>query len=97
MHVSDDQVQVYGEYSLWYAHPRNYVSNGPWTHDSVLKADVLLCYDSPIEGYGLIEPLHLYCPDIWKMGTFQQVEQLSVRGHLLHVLTPIQSSAQGAM
>jgi hypothetical protein len=93
MHLSDDQVRIFGDYSLWYAHPRNYVSNGPWTHDSLPKSNIVLCYDEPIEGYGLIEPLHLYCPDILRMGQFQEVEQLDVRGHLLHVLRPAQANA----
>jgi hypothetical protein len=93
MHLQDYQLHIYGDYSLWFAHPRNYASNIPETQKWLGTSNVVLCYDAPIEGHGLIEPLHLYCPDILRMGDFQELERFHVRGHLLHVLIPASSMA----
>jgi hypothetical protein len=94
MRLSDDQVHIFGDYGLWYAHPRNYVGNGPWTHDSLGVSNIVLCYSGPIESFGLIDSNLMYCPDILSLGRFKEFEDLTVRGHVLHVLTAAQSSAE---
>jgi hypothetical protein len=88
MHLPDDQVRIYGDYGLWFSHPHNYVAAATSTQDSLAKSNIVLCYPAPIQSASLTQAGLLYCPDILRMGSYQEIEQLSLRGHLLHVLVP---------
>lgn len=94
MHLSDDQVRIYGDYGLWFSHPHNYVAAATTTRDSLAKSNIVLCYPGPIQSASLTQVGLLYCPDIVRLGSYQEVDQLSLRGHVLHVLIPAQAIAQ---
>ena len=91
LHVPDDQVRIYGDYGLWFSHPHNYVAAATSTRDSLPAASVILCYSGPIQSAALTQPDLLYCPDILRMGSYQETDQISLRRHLLHVLIPAQA------
>lgn len=91
MRLPDDQVRIYGDYGLWFSHPHNYVAAAGSTRDSLGKSNIVLCYPGPIQAASLTQPGLLYCPDILRMGSYQEIDRLALRGHLLHVLIPAQA------
>ena len=64
LHLSDDAVQILGEYSLWFAHPHHYSALSPWTGSFPLSTDLVLCYDE--RPPGLSRAQMLTCRDVRK-------------------------------
>ncbi len=94
MHLPDDKTHIYGDYGLWFAHPHNYVAAATSTQDSLPKSNLVLCYQAPIQRASLTQPGLLYCPDILRTGSYREIDHLSLRGHILHVLLRAQAAGQ---
>jgi hypothetical protein len=51
--VPDKDLTVYGDYSLWFAHPHLYHAAANSTLPYANQAQLFLCYDRPLPGHGM--------------------------------------------
>ncbi|MDR3736249.1 MAG: hypothetical protein P4L10_12015 [Acidobacteriaceae bacterium] len=84
--IQDAQLNLCGDYSLWFAHPQNYSTCSiPVQQSKLSNADLFLCFDAPLEAHGLSEPEYLSCSKINTVVPLREISSLEVRGHLLHI------------
>jgi hypothetical protein len=83
--LNEDNVRVYGDYTLWFAHPKNYRAASTSTIPEIQQADIYLCYPHPIESHGFIAKEMLHCADIEKLVSLRSVQTLTIRGNILDI------------
>jgi hypothetical protein len=83
--VSDDNLRIYGDYGLWFAHPHFYRGAAQSTISNIQDADLYLCFDHPVQSFPPIQKSMFYCPDIKGLVPLRLVSTLKVRGNNLYL------------
>jgi hypothetical protein len=84
--ISDSQLHVCGDYSLWFAHPQNYSTCLSEAPDAALwKANLFLCFDGPLQENGLSSADWLDCSRLRSVLPLRELSSVWVRGHLAHI------------
>jgi hypothetical protein len=83
--IKDDDLRIYGDYGLWFAHPRFYRAAAQTTISNVKDADLYLCFDHPVWGNPVIPEAMFYCPDIRRLVSLQLVSTAMIRGNMLYI------------
>lgn len=78
---------IYGDYTVWFAHPRYFEAAGFLTQADAAKADIYLCFDRPLMPPGWVSPDTPTCADLKSQTPLIDFSSLMVRNHLLHVMT----------
>ncbi len=82
--IDDATLKIYGDYGLWFAHPRNYRAASVGTEDSIQDADLYLCFDHDMDIPAMRPVGMLFCPDILERVPLRRVQSLDVRGNTLY-------------
>lgn len=86
--VPDSQLQICGDYSLWFAHPQNYSTcQIRWQKERLYTSNLFLCFDGPLQPNGLSAPNWLSCSKINSVVPLREISTMNLRGHLLHIET----------
>lgn len=86
---SSAQINIVGNYNLWYAHPDHFVSldRRIITPAILHGADMLLCFDKPLDP--VLSPAENYEMPCSSLGSFTKpVETMILHGHELQVRVP---------
>jgi hypothetical protein len=84
--LDDANVQIMGDYSLWFAHPDNYRALATTTRPHIHAAQMFTCFDAPLRPASMVDPVITYCSELREIAGLREVKQLKVRGHQLHIL-----------
>lgn len=90
--LEDTQTEVMGDYSLWFSHPSHYRALAKTTLEEIPREDLFLCFEGPIRPPAMVDQIVRYCDDVRTRTVVREIDQLMVRGHLLHVLAPARHS-----
>jgi hypothetical protein len=85
--ISDSQLKIYGDYSLWFAHPHYYEAASASTLANAQSADLYICYDRPIRTGQFAMNATLYCPDLKRRFSLRLVSTTNVRSNMLYIYT----------
>lgn len=83
--VADSDVRIYGDYGLWFAHPRFYRAASESTLTEIKDANLYLCYERPIEHGGMAATNTLFCPEIRQNVSLKLISTTVVRGNRLYL------------
>jgi hypothetical protein len=86
-----NDARIMGDYSLWFAHPANYRALAGTTLMYISEEDLFLCFDRPIRPSAMVDPIVRYCPDVSDKIRVHEIDRLTIRGHLLHILAPLRA------
>lgn len=89
--LNDQNTQIMGDYSLWFAHPEHYRGLARTTLGFLNQEDLFLCFDQPLRQPEMVDPIVRYCGDVRQNVHVHELGELRVRGHLLHILAPYPS------
>jgi hypothetical protein len=92
--VGLNDARIMGDYSLWFAHPANYRALASTTLMYISEEDLFLCFDRPIRPSAMVDPIVRYCTDVTDKVRVHEIDRVTVRGHLLHVLAPLRASTR---
>jgi hypothetical protein len=82
--VEAAKLRVYGDYSLWFAHPGNYRAASFSTADKIQDADLYLCFDRSFD-IAALQPLNMfYCQDILARVLVHPIRAMEVHGNKLY-------------
>lgn len=87
---SPSQVNIVGNFNLWYAHPDHFVSldRRIVTPAILHSADMLLCFEKPLDP--ILSPAENYELPCSSLGSFTRpIETMIIEGHKLQVRVPI--------
>jgi len=85
LHIQDQDAHICGDYSLWFAHPRNYSTCMiSWQPVKLAEGNLFLCFDGPSQGNGLLPPETPYCSDRREEAPLHEISSMVIRGHVLH-------------
>jgi hypothetical protein len=85
--LDPNQAKIYGEYSLWFAHPHFYRAASPGTLDYAGDADLFVCYEHPLPAKSMAANHMLYCPDLRRHFSLSLISTTLVRGNMLYLYT----------
>lgn len=83
--IRDEQLRIYGDYGLWFAHPHFYRAASMTTTDYIQDADLYLCYDSWSAMKGLAPAHMFYCPDLKQRLPLRLLSTIPMRDRILHL------------
>jgi hypothetical protein len=83
--IKNEDIKIYGDYGLWFAHPHFYRAASQFTISNVRDADIYLCYDRPIPGVPVIPESMFHCPDIGRLVSLRLISTATVRGNRLYL------------
>jgi hypothetical protein len=83
--IADDQLRIYGDYGLWYAHPHLFRAASPGTLPYAEEADLYVCYERSPEHGPLAPERMLYCPDLRERFSLRLISTTLVRGNTLYL------------
>lgn len=83
--VPDGDLKVYGDYSLWFAHPHFYRSAARSTLRYADEAQLVTCYERPLLNYGMSPGDLYYCPDLRQHFSLTLISTTLVRGKTLYL------------
>jgi hypothetical protein len=83
--IPDKDLEVYGDYSLWFAHPHSYHAAASSTLPYGQEAQLFLCYDRPLLSHGMNPGDVLYCPDLRRDFPLRVISTTLVRGNTLYL------------
>ena len=83
--IKDDNLRIYGDYGLWFAHPHFYRAAAQTTISNIKDADLYLCFDHLAQGSPVIPQSMFYCPDIRRLISLRLVSTAMVRGNELYI------------
>jgi hypothetical protein len=92
--LDDSRAQIMGDYSLWFAHPAHYRALARTTRTYIPTEDLFLCFDGPIRPPAMVDPIVRYCADVTNVIRSREVDRITVRGHVLHILAPERTLAK---
>jgi hypothetical protein len=79
--LDDSKVHIVGDYSIWFAHPRNFSAD--LEED---RGDIYLCFTSQLQAGGLSFQ-NYDCDRLRKRVADRDIARASVLGHELHILS----------
>jgi hypothetical protein len=85
LHKTDANTTVYGDYTLWFAHPQRFYAADGNTVTEMGNADVYLCFDQPLMKPGYVAPGGFNCADLKSRVSMVELSSLMLRNHLLHI------------
>jgi hypothetical protein len=94
--ISDSQLRVYGDYSLWFAHPHHYEAASASTLGNAQDADLYICYEHPIQAGNLTPESMIYCPELRRRFPLALFSAITVRNHEIYLYTKEKSNLRGA-
>jgi hypothetical protein len=83
--IRDDDLRIYGDYALWFAHPHFYRAAAQTTILDAKDADLYLCFDHPLQGALPISEGMFLCPDIKRVVPLRLLSTAMVRGSELNL------------
>jgi hypothetical protein len=81
----EKNMAIYGDYSLWFAHPDRYRAAAVNTIPEIQNADLYLCYENAVEPAYFIARETLHCSDIRRYVPLRLVRTIPVRGKMLSI------------
>ena len=89
LRIADDDLRVYGDYGLWYAHPRRYRAASETTLGELRQSDLYLCFSQSDQIAALAPRSMLYCPDIERRVQVHLLQTMEVREKTLYFYAPV--------
>jgi hypothetical protein len=83
--LRDDDLRLYGDYGLWFAHPHFYRGAALSTISNIQDSDLYLCFEHPIQSFPPMQKSMFYCPDIKRLVPLRLVSTMRVRGSDLYL------------
>jgi hypothetical protein len=84
--IDDSRLRIYGDYRLWFAHPRNYRAAALFTANNIQDADLYICFNQPPDIVGLQPQGTFYCQDILQRipAVLHPIRVIEVRSNALY-------------
>jgi hypothetical protein len=83
--IRDEDLRIYGDYALWFAHPHFYRAAAQTTTSDAKDADLYLCFAHPLQGTLPISEGTFPCPDIKRLVPLRLLSTAMVRGSELYL------------
>jgi hypothetical protein len=83
--VSENDLRIYGDYGLWFAHPHSFRAASPSTLRYADEANLFVCYEQFSANKGMVAGNMLYCLDLRQQFPLVLISTTLVRGNTLHL------------
>jgi hypothetical protein len=83
--VTENDLRVYGDDGLWFAHPHFYRGAFSNTLRYADEANLFVCYEQPPTNNGMVADHSLYCPDLRQHFPLIPISTTLVKGNTLYL------------